>query len=351
MKLLFASGIFFFSIILSSCTSHRGPDVSGIDLKIELRRLDQDFFAIDTNDVKQSLQLLRKKYPEFLGLYIYNILGLDPDSLFSNNSQQIQLVKLFLKDYRPIQDSVEQVLGNFEKEQSSIISGLKHVKYYFPKYRLPQNVTTFVGPMNASFQTSFGTQGDVLTANSIGVGLQLHLGKDFSFYRSAPGQELYPDYIAANFIPETIPVNCMKTICDDLYPDQTAGRSLIEQMVEKGKRLYLLELLLPESPKHLLIGYTDKQLKDSYTNEAVIWDFFLNNNLLNTAEQNLIKNYIGESPKTQEFGEGSPGNLGSFTGWQIVKKYMEKFPETNLDNMMKMDARKLYEASKYKPRA
>ena len=121
-------------------------------------------------------------------------------------------------------------------------------------------------------------------------------------------------------------------------------------MVEKGKRMYLLTKFLPYTPEYICFGYTEKQLKDSYTNEAVIWDFFLNNELLYNSEQNIIKNYIGESPKTQELGEDSPGNIGTFTGLQIVKKYMEKFPATTLAELMKIAAGEIYSKAKYKPR-
>jgi uncharacterized protein YjaZ len=92
-------------------------------------------------------------------------------------------------------------------------------------------------------------------------------------------------------------------------------------------------------------------MKDAYKNEAVIWDLFLNNGLLNNTDPDVLKNYIGESPKTQELGEGAPGNIGTFSGWQIVKKYMDKFPETTLSALMRMDAREIYNQSKYKPRA
>jgi uncharacterized protein YjaZ len=91
-------------------------------------------------------------------------------------------------------------------------------------------------------------------------------------------------------------------------------------------------------------------MKDTYKNEAVIWDFFLSNDLLNNAEQNITKNYIGESPKTPELGEDAPGNIGSFAGWQIVKKFMNKTPELTLDKMMDMDPGELYVQSKYKPK-
>jgi hypothetical protein len=98
------------------------------------------------------------------------------------------------------------------------------------------------------------------------------------------------------------------------------------------------------------MGYTKNQMDDAEKNEAVIWDLFLNNNLLNVTDDNIVHNYIGESPKTQELGEGAPGNIGTFSGLQIVKKFMKMYPETSLTDLMKKDAREIYDQSKYKPR-
>ena len=340
-----------FVTFLFSCKNGKDiPDVSGIKVNLESRRFEQDFFGIDTNNVAASLQQVLKKYPHFTPDFVANILGLDMDSLLIPFNPQDKAVSLFIKDYTHIKDSSDKLFKDFSKENDEIKKALQFVKYYFPEYKIPTSVVTFVGPINANFETSFGTQGDILTSEGLGVGLQLHLGKSFSLYQSPEGQEQYPEYLSNNFDPAHIPVNCMRNIVDDLYPDRSTGRELIEQMVEKGKRLYLLTKFLPNTPEHLCIGYTEKQMKDSYTNEAVIWDFFLNNDLLNNTEQNITKNYVGEGPKTQEFGEDSPGNLGSFSGLQIVKKYMEKFPETSLKELMNMEARDVFAKSKYKPR-
>jgi hypothetical protein len=97
-------------------------------------------------------------------------------------------------------------------------------------------------------------------------------------------------------------------------------------MVDKGRKLYMLSQLLPDKEEYKLIGYTEQQLKDCYKNESQIWDLFVQNNFLQTIDNNIIKNYVEEGPKTQELGEGSPGNIGSFTGWQIVKKIHGKKP-------------------------
>jgi hypothetical protein len=345
--------IFFFLIftgLLSCNNDNQIPDVSHIKIDIKLRRFEKDFFAMDTNHLSESLQRLHQNYPDFTNDFIKNILGLNVTALLNGSSEETKAVKTFLKDYRPLKDSADKVYGDFETEIEEIKKGLQFLKYYFPQYKTPQSIITFIGPIDAFFQTSFGTQGDIITTSALGVALQLHMGSNFSFYTSEQGRGLYPEYISRNFTPQHVAVNCMKNIIDDMYEDMSTGKPLIEQMIEKGKRLFLLDKLLPATRDHLKIGYTEKQLKSAYRNEAIIWDFFLANDLLNSTEQNIVKNYVGEGPKTQELGEDAPGNIGSFTGWQIVKKFMSKHQEVGLDKLMSMDAREIYISSKYKPR-
>ncbi len=342
----------FSIIIFISCNNWKNiPDVSSIKINLETKRFDRDFFAMDTMKVAESIKSIQEKYPSFLPDFVENILGLDMDSLLIPGNAQDQAIRLFIHDYTPIKDSSDLQYKNFDKETDEIKNGLQFVKYYFPLYQLPQSIITFIGPINANFETSFGTQGDILTTHALGIGLTLHLGSNFSFYKSAEGQEQYPDYLANNFDAQHIPVNCMRNIVDDMYHDKSNGKALIEQIVERGRRLYLLTQFLPGTPDNIIIGYTQKQMKDCYKNEAVVWDFFLNNDLLNNTDQNIIKNYIGESPKTQELGEDSPGNIGAFSGLQIVRKYMEKYPETKLSDLMNMEPREIYGKTKYKPRS
>jgi len=46
----------------------------------------------------------------------------------------------------------------------------------------------------------------------------------------------------------------------------------------------------------------------------------------------------------------SPGNIGSWVGWQIVKKYSNDHPDITPEQLMKMDARKIFQEAKYKPK-
>ena len=90
-------------------------------------------------------------------------------------------------------------------------------------------------------------------------------------------------------------------------------------------------------------------VKAVYEHEASVWDLFVQNNFLQTIDNNIIKNYIGEGPKTQELGEASPGNIGSFAGWQIVKKFMQKNPKLSLAALMTTNAETIFQQAKYKP--
>jgi hypothetical protein len=335
-------------ILLFSCKNKSGPDVSNIKVDIQTVRFEKEFFSIDTANTEASLQKLFNAHPAFFRDFTQHILGLPP--IADSGAQVIRAIKQFLHDYKPVYDSVIKIFPDFNKEEDEIVNGLRYVKYYFPEYQLPASIITFIGPMDAFFQGSTGGYGDVITTEGLAVGLQLHLGKNFSMYNSEMGLSLFPSYISRKFSPEYIPVNAIKNIIDDLFPDQSSDKTLIEQMVEKGKRIYLARKLMPNTHDTLIIGYTSPQLEGCKKNEGLIWQYFVRNGLIFNNDPSLIKNYIGDSPNTPEFGEGAPGNIGLYVGWQIVNSFMEKNENMSLTQMFAFDARKLFEESKYRPR-
>jgi hypothetical protein len=326
-------------VVLFSCHERKGPDVSKIEVKLTTERFEKDFFSLDTNALSPALDKLYQKYPGFFSDFTGEILGIK--QLNDSGAQAMMAIKQFIHDYRPIYDSANTLIDLPEYEDE-IIDGLKHVKYYFPAYKLPEKLITFIGPVNG--------YGDIITEEALAIGLQMHLGAEFSMYNSEMGLGLYAKYISRRFTPEYIPVNCIKNIVDDIYPDDSSDKTLIEQMVEKGKRLYVLDKLMPNTADTLKTGYTDKQLKGCYENEGLIWNFFVKNGYVYNNDPSIIKNYIGESPKTPEFGEGAPGNIGLFVGWQIIKKYMSENASASLDKLMRTDAKMIFENSRYRPK-
>ncbi|HKG67563.1 MAG TPA: hypothetical protein VKA92_01750 [Segetibacter sp.] len=328
-----------FIIMISSCKDKNIPDVSGIKVDLQLQRFDKDFFSVDTNHIDKSLQQLHQKYPSFLQDFVFNILALpaQPDSSLVVEQE----VKAFIRSYVSLKTSSDKLFTDLNPIENDITKGLQFVKYYFPSYKLPTKLITFIGPINS--------YGNILTTDALAVGLQLYMGKNFSLYQSEAGQEMYPAYISRRFDKEYIPVNCIKTIIDDIFPDNNAGRPLVEQMVQAGKRLYVLDQLMPAASDTIKTGYTQKQLEGCYANEETIWSFFVQNDLLFTADPSLTKDYMNDAPQTQAFGKDSPGFIGQFTGWQIVKKWMAKNDKVSLNQLLQTNPRTIFDQAKYKP--
>ncbi|MEN9686424.1 MAG: hypothetical protein RLZZ28_2210 [Bacteroidota bacterium] len=333
MKYLPALVSLFFLVACKN--NHPHPNVSNIPVRLTVERFEQDFFKLDTLNLDASLNKLNRQYPGFTQDFIFNILGTTADSAKKD-------IPGFIRSYQQMQGDAKEVFKDFVSVESEIKNGLQYLHYYFPQYRLPEKLVTFIGPINS--------YGNIITPNSLAIGLQMYMGASYPMYLSEQGQQMYPRYISRKFEKAFIPVNCIKNIIDDMYPGNNLGRPLVEQMIEAGKRQYLLDLLLPETADSLKTGYTGEQLKGCYESEKSIWSFFIQNDLLYSTDPNNARDYMNEAPNTPALGEASPGNIGQFVGAQIVKKWMEKNPKTGPDLLMKTPAKQIFEEAKYKPK-
>ena len=325
MKLKNYCMLLFGLLSIMSCGNKKNvPDVSHININITTKRFEQDFFNLDTLHLSSSLDNINKKYPTFLPDYLYNILGLVPpqDSIVSQ-------IKLFLRDglYKNVfADAVKQY-PSFSKVEKELKLALKLTKYYFPKYQTPNTIYTFIGPID-------GVGTAITSDHNFAVGLQGYLGKDYPAYQLGYIAQIYPSYKTRKFEEQYIATNCVKNIIEELYPNKSNGRPLAERMIEEGKRMYVLDALLPYTSDTVKTGYTQNQLELCFKNEKNIWAFFVSGNLLFEREPSLVSPYVTDGPKTQELSEAAPGNIGQFCGWQIVKKWMKENPKISLQQLM-----------------
>ncbi len=151
--------IFYFiaaMCVFYSCKNNSIPDVSGIKIDVKVERFEKDFFSIDTNKILPSLDELKNKYPLFINDFMGQILGFSaqtpPDSL-------AKYVRAYIKDYKFVKDSADKLFGDFDSQAKDIKNGLQFVKYYFPDYKIPDKIITFIGP--------FDGYSDVLTKDAL----------------------------------------------------------------------------------------------------------------------------------------------------------------------------------------
>lgn len=342
-------GLLIIILVTPSCRQGIPPIPKEIpETPVSIARFDQDFFAMDTTQLDAELDRLAGRYGYFLPAYLTAILGIDP-----SNPQAEAAILAFLQSYAPVQQRAATLAEAHESQwQQEMAEALRRMRYRVPGWQpdSPFVMTLFTGPMDAYERFSIGDYGDVRTENGVGVALQFHLGASDPVYDAGMESGALYAYQVRRFAPDMVVVNAVKNLLDDAFPYTAAARPMLEEMVEKGKRLYLLKEILPTTPDSLLTGYTGSQLEGCYANEAVIWQFFVQNDLLYSIEPSLKQQYLADGPKTPELGDASPGYIGLFTGWQIVKAYMAKNKNLPLPQLMEVPADRLFRESGYKPK-
>jgi len=336
-----------FACLFAACNNEPpAPDVSAIKVDLAVKRFDKDFFSIDTLSLEKGMNSLQASYPAFLPVFLQHIIGVNDE----------QGIKNYYRIYKPVYDSAQRLYSDFTAVKEQIEQSLKYVKYYFPSYKTSASVIPVIGPMNSQEDFARMANGeytpDFIGDDFIGISLQFYLGKNFSLYTDEYFvNNIAPLYRSRRFSKEYITADVMKLIADDIFPDKSNTKPLIEQMIEKGKHWWLLDKFLPATADSVKTGYTQSQLDWCKENEGLVWSYLLKNEDIHSVNPVTIQTYIGEAPFTQGFSqEDSPGNIGQWIGWQIVKKYVAKKGIEKLDEVMQAPADKILEESQYKPK-
>jgi hypothetical protein len=329
-------------VLLYACKGGKDkPDVSGINVNTSVVRFENDFFRIDTNNIAPGLPALRSKYPELYGPFFSQFLGIPPGVEADPQSGARQHIAGFIAAHRSLYDSVQAKYRDLGWLESDLEEALRYVKFYYPDYKIPRFIT-YVGPFDAP--------GIAVLSGAIGIGLQQFAGKNFSFYTDAMILEMYPRYISRRFDKEYMVPNCLGGVVSEIYADSSAGRALIDQMIEKGKQWYLLDKFLPDTEDTLKTGYTGTQQAWCEKYEGTIWSEIIKNEDIFSIDPETIQKYIGPGPFTQNMPEASPGNLGQWVGWRMVQAYADRNPKMTLQQILAMPARTIFHSSKYKPK-
>jgi hypothetical protein len=254
-----------FLSIIGCNNKDKGPDLSKVKLELKFQRFDRDFFSIDSNNVEAGLDVLFNKYPLLTRIFLQNILGLDSAAVVPG-------VKRFINMSGGLYDTVNTVFKNTNDIESDLEKSFKYVKYYFPDYNIPV-VNTIAGPVDALAQSDTGPTPDFLAPGILGISLQFYLGKNFSVYNDPFFIEnVVPTYRSRRFTKEYIAADAMQLVVNDIFPYKSGSRPLIEQIVEKGKRWWLLDKILPDKADSIKTGYTALQLEWCEKNEGLIWN-------------------------------------------------------------------------------
>jgi gliding motility-associated lipoprotein GldB len=292
-------------------------EVEEIPVDIKVERFDKIFFETKPEDLAK----VKKQYPFFFP---------------AGNDDSIWLNKMQDPLWREVYTEVEKKYSNFEPVREEFNNLFKHVKYYFPEVKTPK-VITIISEMDYTAKAIYA---DSLVI----VSLELYLGKEHKFYQ-------FPNYLKQNFEERQIMPDVVSSFAFRKIP-VSPDRTLLAQMIFEGKQLYAKDLLLPEYTDAEKMGYTPEQIKWCEENESYMWRYFIENEVLYSDDPKLNTRFIAPAPFSKFFLEidnDSPGRVGAWIGWQMVRSYMKNNKAT-LPELLKTNAKEIFEKSKYKPK-
>jgi gliding motility-associated lipoprotein GldB len=292
-------------------------EVEEIPVDIKVERFDKIFFETKPEDLAK----IKKQYPFFFP---------------AGNDDSTWLNKMQDPLWREVYTEVQKKYSNFEPVREEFNSLFQHVKYYFPEVKTPK-VITIISEMDYTAKAIYA---DSLVI----VSLELYLGKEHKFYQ-------FPNYLKQNFEERQIMPDVVSSFAFRKIP-ASPDRSLLSQMIFEGKQLYAKDLLLPEYTDAEKMGYTPEQIKWCEENESYMWRYFIENEVLYSDDPKLNTRFIAPAPFSKFFLEidnDSPGRVGAWIGWQMVRSYMKNNKAT-LPELLKTNAKEIFEKSKYKPK-
>jgi hypothetical protein len=334
-------------IHLTACkNSHQSPVITAPTFPLKVERIDTALFQLDSIGLLQNWEALQKNHSFIQEDFLSNILSLDAHK---GDLKVINEVYSFVKAYQPIfQETKKMNLVGTAASQLQQLFNYFH--YYFPSYHLPSTIIYFIGPLEG-FANTMGQ-------DYMAIGLQMYMGASSPWYQSSKIQGLYPHYISQRFTPDFIPIMAAQNLWMDMQANSSKGKmtsvssspNFMQEMIQAGKKITVLQKLLPYSKIENLIGYTPEQWKHIQESESDIWKFILKMNLLYSKDPKLLKNMMEEGPFNIYFGNDIPANVGSYLGYQIVQswwKQQSSAKQNDLNLLLNMSERQIWEGSKY----
>ncbi len=335
----------FLVCMLSSCgleTTEKAPDVSDIKADISIIRYDEAIRkATGENPSKDYMKLL-SKHPKMTDLYFKSLIQIyDGDQ-----SVFLQKIADFLSDERitKLLDTVSVIYPNLEDVEEDIEQSLKYYKHYFPARKLP-NFYTVV--------TEFGYPSFIFEdqeSDAVGIGLDMFLGEDFNYKLVNAQDPVFSDYMTRTYNKDHMAKKAIEMMVVDEIGDPP-GKRFIDQMIHHGKRLYVLDKVLPFVSDTVIFEYTPAQLTWVENNERPMWNYFLENNLMYETNHLKVTKLLQPAPTSSGMPPESPGRTGAYMGYKIVEAFMKRNPDKTLRDLAGiMDSQLILESSKYKPK-
>ena len=323
-------------ILFSACKRNKlKVDLSKVKKEIEVVQFDKVLLNSSVRDTLELITHLSTEYPVFFDLFTYRIIhigGIGEDNF-------PDLMKLFLSDtlIREVKAKTDSVFSDRKKLEEQIKKAFKYYAFHFPDKELPV-AYTYISGFNQSIVTA---------ENIVGISLDKYLGRDCKYYQQL---NTTPQYKVLNMYKERMIPEMAFAWAVTEFEDPNSATNVLDNIIQKGKMMYMVDAMVPTTHDSLKIGYTTEQLNWCKMNEAAMWTYLIEKKMLYSNKRMDIIRYVNDAPSTSGFPIESPGRAGVWIGWQIVRQYMQKHPGVTLKELMEnKEYQQILNESEYDP--
>lgn len=325
-------GLLGLLMVVSGCNSQPANIQFPQDsLPIRIQRFDEALLhLIETNDTSLEKDLLAS-YPAMLDISGKGILNLQSPAVpgffdrIINYYSEPTLKKLYedaVSYYKEVSD-IEEQLGR----------GFAFLKANFPTMQIP-----------AIYMHVSGFSQNVLAGDSLlSLSIDRYLGTDYPLYL-----QFFQDYQRIKMQRILVASDYLTGWLMSEFPFTGNENVLLERMVYEGKIKYIVSLALPEVKPYQLMGYTEASYMWCEEHASTLWSTIIQRKHLYTPDRLTTEKYFQEAPCTF-LSDETPGNIGTWIGWQIVSRYMQETQASLPALMQQTNAQELLTLSKYKP--
>ncbi len=321
---------------LGSCNKGKKiPDVSHIEANLEIIRFEKEMYGIDSSNITYKANELASQHPEFVEIYT------SPRVMREKgwtDSTDVAVLEHLMKG-RPMQmlyDTCMVIFDDFSSYEKELEQAFQFYQYYFPDAPLPKVYTCI---------TEFVYQGFTYGPEVLVIGTEHYMGKDFPAYEA-----IFPRYQSQFFTPDHLVSASMELMVGEQITDHPEN-NMLDAMIREGKKLYILDHLLPYEEDSIKLKFTSAQTEWCNENEHEIWKFFVTQDLIYSTDKRKYMKYTNPAPTSPGMPTESPGRTANWTGWQIVKQYMRFNPDKRIQDLInEKDAQKILKGARYKPK-
>jgi len=293
-------------------------EITKIEVPFTIERFDVAFGNAKTEDLPKLQQTFPFLFPDEVADSVW------VQKLQDTLQQQMFVeAKTYFEDVKALKEDLEQLF--------------QHLKYHDSTFLVPRVITV---ADNVDYRNKIVVNKDLLIINLLN-----YLGSDHEFYQNIP-KYLSSNMEASQIIPD------VANAYAKMYVSSTPRKTFLEELIYFGKLLHFKDVVIPRFTDAQKIGYTELQLQWAQLNEAQIWSYFVERELLFSSDNTLVSRFLMPAPFSKfylELDNESPGRIGQFIGWQIVQSYAER-TDANILEIMQTDAETIFNTSKYKPK-